>query len=100
MGVAYSGGKMRLPGWRHAVVMDLTGLEVPDPPPLLMNHGNRTGACVGMVRARFEAQTLIVFRCNLIQQPLAHTADAQAWGWKPGGGRGAWYHQPRCVLEV
>jgi len=67
MGVANSGGKMRLPGWRHAVVMDLTGFEVPDSPPLLMNHENRTGARAGTAKARVEAQTLIVFRCNLIQ---------------------------------
>jgi len=26
MGLAYSGGKMQLPGWKHPVVVDLAGL--------------------------------------------------------------------------
>ena len=60
MGVAYSGGKMRLPGWRHPVVVDLAGLEVPDAVPLLTNHENRTGARVGMVKARVDGQVLVV----------------------------------------
>jgi hypothetical protein len=60
MGVAYSGGKMRLPGWRHPVVVDLAGLEVPDAVPLLTNHENRTGARVGMVKARVDGDTLVV----------------------------------------
>ena len=50
-GVAYSGGKMRLPGWRHPVVVDLAGLEIPDSVPLLTNHENRTGNRVGVLRA-------------------------------------------------
>jgi len=60
MGVAYSGGKMRLPGWRHPVVVDLAGLEIPDAVPLLTNHENRTGARVGMVKARVDGDTLVV----------------------------------------
>jgi len=60
MGVAYSGGKMRLPGWRHPVVVDLTGLEIPESVPLLTNHENRTGARVGMVKARVEDEALVV----------------------------------------
>jgi len=60
MGVAYSGGKMRLPGWRHPVVVDLAGVEVPDTVPLLTNHENRTGARVGMVKARVDGDTLVV----------------------------------------
>jgi len=60
MGVAYSGGKMRLPGWRHPVVVDLVGLEVPDTVPLLTNHENRTGSRVGMVKARVDGQVLVV----------------------------------------
>ena len=60
MGVAYSGGKMRLPGWRHPVVVDLSGLEIPEAVPLLTNHENRTGARVGMVKARVDGQTLVV----------------------------------------
>ena len=59
-GVAYSGGKMRLPGWRHPVVVDLAGLEVPDSVPLLTNHENRTGNRVGVVRASIERHTLLI----------------------------------------
>ncbi len=50
-GTAYSGGKMNLPGWRHPVVVELAGMEIPDTVPLLTNHENRTDARVGMVRA-------------------------------------------------
>jgi len=53
-GVAYSGGKMRLPGWRYPVVVDLAGLEVPESVPLLTNHENRTGSRVGVVQAKVE----------------------------------------------
>jgi hypothetical protein len=60
MGVAYSGGKMRLPGWRHPVVVDLAGMEIPEAVPLLTNHENRTGARVGMVKARVDGNTLVV----------------------------------------
>jgi len=60
MGVGYSGGKMRLPGWRHPVVVDLAGLEIPESVPLLTNHENRTGARVGLVKARVEGETLVV----------------------------------------
>jgi len=59
-GVAYTGGKMRLPGWRHPVVVDLTGLELPESVPLLTNHENRTGNRVGVVRARVDGYTLII----------------------------------------
>ena len=59
-GVAYSGGKMRLPGWRHPVVVDLTGLELPESVPLLTNHENRTGNRVGVVRATVEGHTLLI----------------------------------------
>ncbi|MFW6119237.1 MAG: HK97 family phage prohead protease, partial [Planctomycetota bacterium] len=60
MGVAYSGGKMKLPGWRHPVVVDLAGLEIPETVPLLTNHENRTGSRVGMVRARVEDDGLVI----------------------------------------
>ena len=29
-GTAYSGGKMSLPGWRNPVVVDLSGMEIPE----------------------------------------------------------------------
>ncbi len=57
-GVAYSGGKMSLPGWKHPVVVDLSGMEIPDSVPLLTNHENRTGSRVGMVAARVEDDAL------------------------------------------
>lgn len=59
-GVAYTGGQMRLPGWRHPVVVDLSGLEIPESVPLLTNHENRTGSRVGLVRARVEDETLVI----------------------------------------
>ena len=52
MGLAYSGGKMKLPGWRFTVVVDLAGLDIPESVPLLTNHENRTGSRVGMVQAK------------------------------------------------
>ena len=59
-GTAYSGGKMSLPGWRHPVVVDLSGMEIPETVPLLTNHENRTDARVGMVRAKVEGDALLV----------------------------------------
>ena len=50
-GVAYSGGKMRLFGWSKPVVVDLSGLEVPESVPLLANHENHTLGRVGLVTA-------------------------------------------------
>ena len=50
-GIAYSGGKMNLPGWKHPVVIDLAGMEIPDAVPLLTNHENKTEARVGMISA-------------------------------------------------
>ena len=60
MGVAYSGGKMRLPGWSQPVVVDLSGMEIPEELPLLTNHENRTGSRVGIISARVEDGTLVV----------------------------------------
>ncbi len=60
LGVAYSGGSITLPGWRHPVVVDLEGLEIPDSVPLLTNHENRTGSRVGVVSARVEGETLVI----------------------------------------
>lgn len=53
-GIAYSGGKMSLPGWKHPVVVDLAGMEIPDAVPLLTDHKNKTEARVGMVSAVFK----------------------------------------------
>lgn len=60
MGLAYSGGKMSLPGWRHPVAVELSGIEIPDQIPLLTNHENRTGSRVGVVVARVENGTLTI----------------------------------------
>lgn len=51
VGTAYSGGKMKLPGWKYPVVVDLAGMEIPEAVPLLANHENKTTARVGMVTA-------------------------------------------------
>ena len=48
-GVAYSGGKMRLFGWSRPVVVDMTGMSVPESVPLLANHENHTLGRVGVV---------------------------------------------------
>ena len=49
VGVAYSGGKMSLPGWRHPVVVDLAGMEIPESVPLLTNHENKTDSRIGLI---------------------------------------------------
>ena len=51
-GLAYGGGKMRLFGWSHPVVVDLSGMVVPESVPLLANHENHTLGRVGLVRAK------------------------------------------------
>ena len=57
-GIAYSGGKMNLPGWKHPVVVDLAGMEIPDTVPLLANHENRTESRVGMISANVKNNAL------------------------------------------
>lgn len=64
-GVAYTGGQMKLPGWAYPVVVDLEGLEIPDTVPLLVNHENRTGSRIGIIRARIEG-TRIIFGGEII----------------------------------
>ena len=59
-GLAYSGGKMKLPGWKHPVVVDLGGMAIPESVPLLANHENHTASRVGMVTARVDADTLLI----------------------------------------
>ena len=58
VGTAYSGGKMSLPGWKNPVVVDLSGMELPESVPLLANHENRTSARIGMVSASVKNNTL------------------------------------------
>ena len=57
-GLAYSGGKMNLPGWKFPVVVDLAGMEIPDTVPLLTNHENKTDARVGVVTASIKDSVL------------------------------------------
>lgn len=59
-GVAYSGGKMRLPGWLHPVIVDLSGMEIPESIPLLANHENRTSSRIGVVRAKVLEHILTI----------------------------------------
>ena len=58
VGVAYSGGKMNLPGWRHPVVVDLAGMEIPESVPLLTNHENKTDSRIGLISAAVRNNTL------------------------------------------
>ena len=57
-GLAYSGGKMTLPGWRYPVVVALAGMDIPASVPLLTNHENRTDARVGVVKASIKGNAL------------------------------------------
>lgn len=58
VGVAYSGGKMSLPGWRHPVVVDLAGMELPESVPLLTNHENKTDSRIGLISAAVRNNVL------------------------------------------
>jgi phage head maturation protease len=58
VGTAYSGGKMSLPGWKNPVVVDLSGMELPESVPLLANHENRTSSRIGMVTASVKNNVL------------------------------------------
>lgn len=58
VGVAYSGGKMSLPGWRHPVVVDLAGMEIPECVPLLTNHENKTDSRIGLISAAVRNNAL------------------------------------------
>lgn len=60
MGLAYSGGKMNLPGWKFPVVVDLSGMQIPEQIPLLLNHENLTASRVGMISAKVEQNTLTI----------------------------------------
>ena len=60
VGLAYGGGKMNLPGWKFPVVVDLSGMQIPEQIPLLLNHENRTSSRVGMISAKVEQNTLTI----------------------------------------
>ena len=78
IGLAYGGGKISLPGWKHPVVVDLAGLMIPETVPLLANHENRTTARVGMVRARLVDNTLEIEGEILATTDLAANIVRQA----------------------
>ena len=59
-GLAYGGGKMRLFGWSKPVVVDLSGMTVPESVPLLANHENHTLGRVGLVAAKIEDGSLSI----------------------------------------
>lgn len=59
-GVAYTGGKMSLPGWKHPVVVDLSGLTISDSVPLLCNHENAPDKRIGLVCASVDGTTLTI----------------------------------------
>ena len=59
-GMAYSGGKMRLAGWKHPVVVDLAGMVIPDQVPLLADHRNSTMSRVGMITAQVVDNQLTI----------------------------------------
>ena len=71
-GLAYSGGKMNLPGWKYPVVVDLSGMEIPDTVPLLTNHENKTDSRVGMITASVKNNAL-----EIAGEIVSDSKDAQ-----------------------
>ena len=49
---------MSLPGWRHPVVVDLAGMEIPESVPLLTNHENKTDSRIGLISAAVRNNVL------------------------------------------
>ena len=78
VGIAYSGGKMPLPGWKNPVVVDLSGMELPESVPLLANHENRTSARVGMVSAHVKNNQLEITGEIISDSPEAADIVAQS----------------------
>ena len=76
-GLAYSGGKMRLYGWTRPVIVDLSGMTVPDSVPLLANHENHTLGRVGLVSAKIEGGTLSIAGDIVAGGELAEAIVAQ-----------------------
>lgn len=72
-GVAYSGSKMKLPGWSHPVVVDLQGMESAETIPLLTEHQNHVSSRIGVVRPSIESRLL-----RIEGEILAKTDEATA----------------------
>ncbi len=82
MGLAYGGGKMKLPGWKYPVVVDLAGMDIPEQVPLLANHENKVASRVGMISAKVEDNTLVIEGEILASGEQAESIGEQA---KSGG---------------
>ena len=76
-GLAYSGGKMRLGGWSRAVVVDLSGMTVPESVPLLANHENHTLGRIGIVAAQVEDGHLNIFGDIVAEGELSESIVSQ-----------------------
>lgn len=76
-GLAYGGGKMRLFGWSRPVVVDLSGMTVPESVPLLANHENHTLGRVGVVNAKAENGHLAIAGEIVAEGELAEAIVAQ-----------------------
>ena len=76
-GIAYSGGKMRLFGWSRPVVIDLSGMTVPERVPLLANHENHTLGRVGLAEVRVESGHLVLSGEVVAEGELAEAIVAQ-----------------------
>jgi hypothetical protein len=76
-GLAYGGGKMRLFGWSRPVVVDLSGMTVPESVPLLANHENHTLGRVGVVNAKAEGGHLAIAGEIVAEGELAEAIVAQ-----------------------
>ena len=78
VGLAYSGGKMNLPGWKYPVVVDLAGMQIPEQVPLLANHENKVASRVGMVAAKVVSNTLEIEGDIVAKGEQADSIVAQA----------------------
>lgn len=76
-GLAYSGGKMRLFAWSKPVVVDLSGMTVPESVPLLANHENHTLGRIGVVNAKAEDGHLVMSGEIVADGELAEAIVAQ-----------------------
>ena len=57
-GLAYGGGKMRLFGWSHPVVVDLSGMVVPESVPLFRGLSYYTGIVFECFDAKGEFRAI------------------------------------------
>lgn len=73
-GVAYSGGKIRVGSWSHAVVIDLAGITIPAEIPMLTDHENRTACRVGITSTVNDGRSISfsgkIFKSNADAQGI------------------------------